>query len=275
MTQDSRFDNSDARAAWNAAAEAWDEAIESGADYYRHELHGPALLAACEPVADLDVLDLGCGQGYFSRKLAQRGARVVAIDLAERQIASAQRHQEDEPMGIEYHVMGASEVSSRWPDRPFDLVTACMAIQDMADPAAALSSAYSALRPGGRMVFSIPHPCTDTPVREWVRDQAGNKTALTINRYFESGPTVCHWRMRRLSSHFDTPYWRHTLTEWSELIADAGFLIRRLLEPRPTAPQVQRNPELADCYWLPGFLILDLVKLEEYPMIRDATAELP
>ena len=111
------------------------------------------------------------------------------------------------------------------------------------------------------MVFSIPHPCTDTPVREWVLDQAGNKTALQIDRDFESGPTVCHWRMRRLRSHFDTPYWRHTLTEWSELIAGAGFLIRRLLEPRPTAPQVQRNPELADCYWLPYFLILDLVKL--------------
>jgi len=270
MTQDSSFDDRDARAAWNAAADAWDKFVESGADFYRHEVHGPALLAACEPIADLDVLDLGCGQGYFCRQLAQRGARVVGIDLAEKQIASARRHQEDEPLGIEYRVMGASEVSRRWPDRRFDLVTACMALQDMADPAAALSSAFAALCAGGRMVFSIPHPCTDTPVREWVRDQAGNKTALQIDRYFESGPTVFHWRMRRLSSHFDTPYWRHTLTEWSTLISEAGFLIQRILEPRPTPPQVHRNPELTDCYWLPGFLMFDLVRLDAVDAICSA-----
>jgi len=268
MKQDNTFDDAKARSAWNAGASAWDEFVESGADYYRHEVHGPALLAACEPVADLDVLDLGCGQGYFCRQLAQRGARVVAIDLAEKQIALALSHEERAPLGIEYHVMGASEVSARWPDRRFDLITACMAIQDMADPAAALSSAFSALRPGGRMVFSIPHPCTDTPVREWLLDQSGNKTALKISRYFESGPTVLHWRMRRLSHHWDTPYWRHTLTEWSTLVAEAGFLIQRILEPRPTPPQVHRNPELTDCYWLPCFLILDLVKLTSVPSLK-------
>jgi len=128
MTQDSRFDTRDARAAWNAAADAWEEVVESGADFHRQDVHGPALFAACEPVSGLDVLDLGCGQGYFCRELAQRGARVVAIDLAEKQIAYARMHEEDDPLGIEYHVMVASEVSRRWPDRRYDLVTACMAL---------------------------------------------------------------------------------------------------------------------------------------------------
>lgn len=262
MNQERTFSDREARAVWNVAARAWDEFVESGADYYRHEIHGPALLAVCEPVTDLDVLDLGCGQGFFSRQLAKRGARVVAIDLAEQQIAFARRHEEQEPLGVDYHVMPAKEVNQHWQDGSFDLVTACMSLHDMADVGTNLQSAFDVLRPGRRMVFSIPHPCTDTPVREWVLDEAGEKTALKIGRYFESGPAVCHWNMQRLRYHWDTPYWRYTLTEWSALIAEAGFLIRRLHEPRPTIEQVQRNPYISDSYMLPCFLIFDLLKLE-------------
>jgi hypothetical protein len=71
---------------------------------------------------------------------------------------------------------------------------------------------------------------------------------------------MTHWSMPRLLYFWDTPCWRYTLTEWSELIARAGFLIRRLLEPRPTANQVRQYPRLDDCYRLPYFLIFDLVK---------------
>jgi len=260
--QEKTFSDRDARAAWNEGARAWNEFVESGADYYRHDVHGPALLAACEPVMDFDVLDLGCGQGFFCRELAKRGARVVGIDVAEEQIVFARMHEEREPLGIEYHVMGATEVSTHWRNGHFDLVSACMALQDMADVGASLQSAFVVLRAGGRMVFSAPHPCTDTPVREWELDELGNKAALKIDRYFQTGAVVCHWNMQRLKYHWDAPYWRHTLSEWSKLIAAAGFLIRRIDEPRPTKEQVQRNPHLSDCYWLPCFLMFDLVKLE-------------
>jgi 2-polyprenyl-3-methyl-5-hydroxy-6-metoxy-1,4-benzoquinol methylase len=260
MSQNRTFGDQDARAAWNDAARAWEEFVESGADYYRHQVHGPALLAVCEPLRDLDVLDLGCGQGFFSRQLAKRGARVVAIDLAEELLAFALRHEKEEPLGIAYHLMNAQQVNQRWEECSFDLVTGCMSLHDMADPGAILKSAYDVLKPDGRMAFSIPHPFTDTPFRQWEVDEAGEKGALKIDHYFESGPAVCYWRMQRLIYHWDTPYWRCTLTEWTAMIAEAGFLMRRLHEPRPTPEQVQRNPNLDDCFRLPSFLAFDLVK---------------
>jgi hypothetical protein len=69
-------------------------------------------------------------------------------------------------------------------------------------------------------------------------------------------------RMKHLTYHWETPCWHHTLSEWSDLITKAGFLIRGLHEPRPTAEQVQRNPGLEDCYRLPYFLVFDVLKLE-------------
>ena len=255
------FTDDEARAAWDFAADAWNEAVETGADYYRTENHGPGLLRACGEVAGFDVLDLGCGQGYFSREMARRGARVTGVDLSAGQLEHARAHEAREPLGIAYEEMSAAEVDRRWPPESFDLVTACMSVQDMADPAAALRAAFAVLRPGGRMVFSVPHPGTDTPFREWERDESGRKVALKIDRYFETGPDVTHWNMARLRYHWDTPFWRRTISEWSEMIADAGFLIRRIHEPRPTLEQVRRHPDLDDSYRVPYFLVFDVLKL--------------
>ena len=123
-----------------------------------------------------------------------------------------------------------------------------------------LRGAFAVLRPGGRMVFSVPHPATDTPFREWERDGAGRKRYLKLDRYFETGAHVNHWNMSRLTYHWSTPCWRYTLSEWVALVVDAGFTIRHLQEPRPTASQVAANPRLDDCSRMPFFLIFDLWK---------------
>ena len=255
----------DVGAAWDASAAAWDAFVESGADYYRTEVHGPALLAACGPTRGLRVLDLGCGQGYFSRLLAGQGARVAGVDLSAGQLANARRHEAERPLGIEYHPLDAARVGEHWPPGSFDLVTGCMSLHDMPDPAGALRGARSVLTEAGRVVFSILNPLTNTPFREWERDERGGKIALKIDRYFAAGPRVMRWDMPRLGAHWETPYWHRTLAEWSALIDGAGFLIRRLHEPRPTAEQVARNPDLDDCSRLPYFVIFDLVKAPARP----------
>ncbi|MGH7468567.1 MAG: class I SAM-dependent methyltransferase, partial [Longimicrobiales bacterium] len=245
----------DSQTAWNTAADAWREFVRSGADYYRLEVHGPALLDACAPLAGLRVLDLGCGEGYFSRALAGRGAIVTALDISEEQLRSAQEQERSQPLGLQYLQLDARAIATRWPAESFDLVTACMSLQDMNAAELAVQGAASILSDGGRLVFSVPHPCTDTPVREWERDASRRKLALKIDRYFDTGESVMHWNMPRLRYEWSSPFWRRTLQQWSELLSEAGFLIRRLLEPRPTVEQVRTNPKLDDCARLPYFLV--------------------
>lgn len=254
------FSDEDAARAWRAGAAAYDTFVESGADYYRLEVHGPALVAACEPVRDLQVLDLGCGQGYFARQLALRGASVDAVDLSAELIAFATAHETRQPLGIRYHRLSAADVATHWPRASFAMVTACMSLQDMADVPGTLRAAAAVLQPGGRLVFSVPHPVTDPMFREWERDESGRKLSLKLDRYFESGPGVCEWNMPRLTAHWSTPCWRYTLSEWTQMVVDAGFTLRMLHEPRPTEEQVARNPRLDDCRRMPYFLIVDLSK---------------
>jgi 2-polyprenyl-3-methyl-5-hydroxy-6-metoxy-1,4-benzoquinol methylase len=251
----------DARQAWNAGADAWREFVRSGADYYRLQVHGPALLEACGPVADRDVLDVGCGEGYFARELARRGAHVCAVDLADGLLRAAGEEEDAQPLGIRYLHADARDLALHWPEHSFDLVTACMSLQDMADAAQVLQAAVVVLRPQGRIVFSVPHPFSDTPAREWERNAVGQKLALKVDRYFETGPGVMHWNMPRLKYAWHTPHWRRTLQEWLDLLAASGLRLRRLTEPRPSAGQVAADPRLDDCARLPYFLVIDAARV--------------
>jgi 2-polyprenyl-3-methyl-5-hydroxy-6-metoxy-1,4-benzoquinol methylase len=248
-----------ARRAWDEAAESWEDFVESGKDWYRHGLHGPAVMRACGDVKGLRVLDLGCGQGYFSRLLVRAGAKVCAVDISEQQIANAMKHEQAEPLGIEYRVSDAAAVADVWPAGSFDLVTACMSLNDMPDPGAALRAARHVLKNGGRCVFSAPHPVMDVQERGWERDATGRKTMYKLGRYFDTGPRDCYWTMPRLDRYWTTPFMRLTIDGWSQAIEQAGFLIRRIYEPRSTPEDVARWPGLDDCHDFPSSIVFDLV----------------
>jgi ubiquinone/menaquinone biosynthesis C-methylase UbiE len=250
----------DAREAWNAGAEAFIQFVDSGEDYYRHLVHGPGLLAACGDVRGARALDVGCGHGFFSRLLARAGATVTGVDLSDVLLRRAIEVEAAEPLGIRYTWMDAAQIGAFLEENSFDLVTGCMSLQDIADPAAVLRGAGRVLRRDGRAVFSVPHPCTDPPFREWSRDARGEKLALCLDRYFETGPAVCHWNMKRLTEHWRTPFRRFTITEWSAMIRDAGFVILSLSEPRPDARAVALHPDLDDCARMPYFLVFEVVK---------------
>ena len=83
------FDVESVRASWDDAAEVCAEGQASGRDHYRYEFFGPAQLALCGDVREMRVLDVGCGNGYFAREIAGRGARVTGIDISFRMRGAA------------------------------------------------------------------------------------------------------------------------------------------------------------------------------------------
>lgn len=255
-----RFDAAAVAALWDQAADAYARRQAAGRDYYRYRLFGPAHLALCGEVRGLTVLDLGCGNGYLARELAARGARVTGVDISPRQIAHARRYEAESPLGIRYRVLDAARVAREFPAASFHLVTACVSLQDMPDPAAAIRGAFHVLRPGGRFVFSITHPCTDTPYREWERDGSGEKVALKIARYFQRGPFLYRWGRAGGEPGFTTAALHATLSDWFRWVLEAGFLVRAVEEPEPAPDVVADCPDLYDATLVPTFLLLDLAK---------------
>jgi len=254
-----RFDPAFVRESWNFAADAYAGGQASGNDYYRYAFFGPAQVELCGEVAGARVLDVGCGSGYFAREMAQRGATVTAIDISPRMIEHARRIDAAEPLGIDYEVLDAAGVAARFPAESFDLATSCISIPDMPDVPTVLRGIRAVLRPGGRLVASVTHPCTDTPVRAWETDADGAKLSLKIDRYFDEGPIEFTWK-RNWPYVFKTSYWHVPLERWFQWILEAGFAVRGLREPCPTRDAIAAHPDLADAARVPYFLFFDLIR---------------
>jgi len=181
---------------------------------------------------------------------------VTGIDISGRMIEHARRHEADEPLGIDYVVGDAGALGATFAPGSFDVVTSCMAIQDMPDIPGVLRGVREVLRPGGRFIPSITHPCSDTPFREWERDAEGGKRWLCIDRYFERAKLEYRWPAA--GEEFTTPAVHATLEDWFGWILGAGFELRALLEPRPTDEAIRVHPRLRDAARIPYYLILDL-----------------
>ncbi|MCA8953729.1 MAG: class I SAM-dependent methyltransferase [Planctomycetes bacterium] len=120
----------------------------------------PFLLQWCEPATNCDVLDLGCGEGYFARNLKERGARtILGVDISSEMIRSAQEREAGERLGIEY-VTGDATSLRNFGDNSFDLVVAVFLFNylTLEETRHTMREVFRVLRPGGRFVFAVPHP---------------------------------------------------------------------------------------------------------------------
>ncbi len=107
-------------------------------------------------VADLDVIELGCGTAYFSAWLAKRGARPVGVDVTPAQLDTARRCMVE--TGIEFPLVEASAEEVPLPDASFDLAISEYGASIWCDPYRWIAEAHRLLRPGGRLVFLVSSP---------------------------------------------------------------------------------------------------------------------
>jgi ubiquinone/menaquinone biosynthesis C-methylase UbiE len=254
---------------WNANADAWTKLARAGYDVYRDYLNTPAFFDMLPDVAGLAGLDIGCGEGYNTRLLAKRGARVTAIDIAEDFIANAREAEAREPLDIDYRV--ASAVDLPFADATFDFATAFMSFMDIPETDQVLAEAHRVLKPCGFLQFSISHPCFDTPHRRNLRDAHGLTYAIEVGDYFRNlDGEVDEWLFGAAPPHakqglakFKTPRFTRTISQWLNLLIDTGFQLERVAEPRPGDETVRACPDMQDAQVVAYFLHIRVRKPEK------------
>jgi len=254
------MDSADVAACWEANAETWTRHARAGYDLYRDALNTPVFLANLPPIADLNGLDIGCGEGSNTRKLAERGAHMTAVDIAPTFLRHAREAEVATPLGIDYRPGDGTDLP--FPDAQFDFATAFMSLMDMPRQDNALKEAARVLKPGGFLQFSILHPCFAPPYRKVLRDGAGNIRAIEVGRYFDGiDGEVETWRFGAAPAEvkanvepFRVPRFHRTLSEWVAMIVAAGLTIEHMAEPRIDAETAEHAPYLADTRIAPLFL---------------------
>lgn len=105
-----------------------------------------------QPLQGLRGLDIGCGGGLLSESLAGLGARVLGIDVVERNIRIAQEHAVRSGLEIDYRWTSAEHLATQ--GTSFDLVMNMEVVEHVADLPAFLATCAALVRPGGLMVVA-------------------------------------------------------------------------------------------------------------------------
>ena len=204
----------------------------------------PRLLDYVGDVAERSILDAGCGEGHISRRLAQQGARVTAVDLSPRLIAIAQER--DPGTSTTYLVHDLSRPLPQYHEF-FDLVVSNLVLPDMDDYGGYIATLGAVLKPGGRAVLSLLNPYTA------VFDKR-------VRNYFESGRgTREYGGMAKLGIR--AYYYHRTLEEYITTFRESGLLLNDLSDVCPTDEMLESgHPIAAKNYHLPLFMVLAFVK---------------
>jgi len=202
------------------------------------------LLAQLGDVTGQDVLDAGCGEGYLSRILAARGARVTGVDLSPRLVMLAGQKASAGP--IDYRV---GDLSVPHPDLEgrFDAVASFFVLNDVEDHRGFAETLARSLKPGGRAVLGFNNPY-DYVMRK------GHGSA-----YFETGGAhPCG-----LSSVGVPVFFYHrTLPQYLDAFLDAGLRLTKIVDVDHPAMTTRRasGEEIPLGEQLPRFMVLAFAK---------------
>lgn len=155
--------------AWDANAEVWDTRMGDDGNDFFNLLCWPSLASFLEDEARLNpdpkmgthLLDIACGNGLTTRKLAEMGYTITAFDFSANLIEHAKRRTTHYASQITYHILDATDESALLSlgTSKFDAAISNMALFDMADVEPLFQTLPKLLRPGGAFIFSITHPC--------------------------------------------------------------------------------------------------------------------
>jgi SAM-dependent methyltransferase len=214
-------------------------------EYLDHAAYGffnafydrPACLDLLGDVSGARVLDVACGPGLYAEELVRRGASVVGFDQSPRMIELCRARV---PSG-DFRVGDLGQPLEWLPDASFDRVLFALAIEYVDDRVSALKELRRVLKPSGALVLSRQHPTAD-----WLANGGDYFNTRVIEETWSKG-----WRLR---------YWLSPLEATCAEINEAGFVIERLVEPRPVGDAATINPEeYARLQREPGFIAFRLL----------------
>lgn len=182
----------------------------------------PAVLSMLPPLAGLDILDAGCGSGWYGETYLEQGAAsVTSFDVSAKMAAAATARLGDRARVLQADLAQPLDFAG---DACFDLIVAPLVLHYLKDWEGPLSEFRRVLRPRGLLVFSTHHPFMDF-------------TLFKQPDYFATSLIEDEWSIGKVY------FYRRPLTAISAALRSAGFVIEHLLEPQPVEEFQARDPE--------------------------------
>jgi len=247
---------------WDHVASWYDRLVgDEGSDYHRHVIL-PAALRLLDPQPGEQLLDLCCGQGVLVRALLAANPKlVVGVDASPKLIAAAKARG-----GADQRVRFVVRDARRLGDlaaAQFDAAACVMAVHDLEAIDELFAQMSRALRPGGRAVVILLHPCFRIPRQsDWGWDETKKTRYRRIDRYASplSIPIATH-PGRDPQQH--TLFYHRPLADYINALGRAGLAIiacEELLTHRRAEPGSHSRAENRAAQEFPLFVALKAIK---------------
>jgi ubiquinone/menaquinone biosynthesis C-methylase UbiE len=209
--------------AYDAIADAYAALVDTKPHNACYER--PATMSLIGDVQGKSILDMGCGTGSYAKWLVERGARVTAVDANEKMLAHARRRLAGDAT---FYLANMEEPLDYLQDESFDGILSALAVTYVQHHAALFAEFRRVLRPGGWFVFSTEHPFF-------------SYAYFKVEDYFETREVSCEWEGFGEKVLMKSYY--HSLGEICGALSDEGFVIERILEPKPVKEFEKASPE--------------------------------
>lgn len=247
---------------WGGVAEWYDELLEESGDSFQAKVILPNLERILDPKPGMNVLDIACGQGFFARVFAQKGASVTACDISSELIDLALKKS---AATITYHV-APSDALAFAGGGSFDAATIVLALQNIENLAGSISEASRVLRKGGRLIIVLNHPAYRIPQHsDWQWDEKTGRQYRRVDAYLSDDriridmtPGEQNLAKKKMTLSFHRP-----LQVYFKSLSKSGFAVARL-EEWISHRKSQKGPRSAEedriRKEIPMFLMLEAVK---------------
>lgn len=216
-------------ASWGEVAEWYDTMLEENPDTYQSKVILPNLLRVLALTRGERVIDIACGQGFFTRAIQGTGARVVGADISAELIALAREKTPDIPFEVapSHELTFAKEASA-------DTALIVLAIQNIEKMDATFAEARRVLTPTGRLVLVLNHPAFRVLKHSgWGYDEKEKTQYRRVDRYLSAEKVAIDMHPGHHAAGKDTAKtlsYHRSLQDLTKSLHKNGFAITRLEE---------------------------------------------
>lgn len=213
------------KTSWGDEA-TWYHAHLEQDDTYHARVILPNLLRVVAPEKGLNILEIGCGEGFFSREFARAGGQVTASDISPELIEIGKK----QGGAVTYVVSNAQDLS--WAKKQgYDVVVAVLTLQNMERIDDVMKEVRRVLKKEGRFVFVLNHPVLRIPkATHWEYDAKNNMQCRTLDAYLSAQKITIDMHPGKKGKASVTYSFHRSLQEYMKLLRGAGFCIVRLEE---------------------------------------------
>jgi len=216
----------------------------------------PYILELIGDVQGKRVLDAGCGGGFYSLLLSERGAAVLGIDSSDDMIKIAKQKALKDRLDAEFLTGNLSDLKIQ--DEEFDLVLSTLVLMDVKELDRTIAQLVRAVRKGGAIILSVQHPILTAG--SWERKE-GEKLFRKLDHYFTERELETVWETHE-KELVSFKYYHRSLQAYVQPFLERACVLTHLIEPRPHEVYKTLNlQEYEDARRIPHFVILRFHKI--------------